>query len=248
MARRTYNVEIIGCGLALLYAISCLIFVQYLNIPEFKLRMTVYVILFGALFIGSVAVIRLNEWGRKLLLILNAAMFVCLTIRYIPQIGLVPIAYLFMNVIVFLYFSQKEIKWQFYAARHRAWNKSILLVDDEEVVVRTLRPILLSYGYSVLTASTGEDGLQIAEKQKPDLIFLDVILPGIKGRDVCQRLKNNAKTRDIPVVFLTAKDSPEDIQAEKEVGAQAHLTKPVSPKQLIETVENILVSKKSSAK
>lgn len=118
--------------------------------------------------------------------------------------------------------------------------RSILLVDDDEALVKTVRPILISHGYSVLTADTGEDGLQIASSQKPDLIILDVILPGIKGRDVCKTLKEDSVTKDIPVIFLTAKDSPDDIQAEMQAGAETHLTKPVNAKELIDTIRNVL--------
>jgi len=248
MQKKIYNVEIIGCGLALLYATSCLMFVQYLNIPEFKLQTAVYVALFGLLLVGSIAVMTLKEWGRKLLILLNAAMLLCLAARYIPQIDLVPLAYLFMNVIVLLYFTQSNVKVQFHAGKYDAWHRSVLVVDDDEAIIKLVRPILLSHGYSVLTAGTGEGGLQIVDTQKPDLILLDVILPGIKGREVCQKLKENSATRDIPVVFLTAKDSPEDIQAEKEAGAAGHLTKPVNAKMLIETVQDILGSKGTKGK
>ncbi|MCK5081489.1 MAG: response regulator, partial [Candidatus Omnitrophica bacterium] len=71
---------------------------------------------------------------------------------------------------------------------------------------------------------------------------LDVILPGIKGREVCQKLKEDPRTKGIPVVFLTAKDSPEDIQAEKDAGSSGHITKPVNIKVLIETIQSILNS------
>lgn len=240
MQKKIYNVEIIGFGLALLYATSCLIFLQYLNVPEFKFKIIIYVFLFGALLIGSLAVMTLKEWGRKLLVVLNSTMLLFFVIHYIPKIDLVPLAYVFMNVVVLLYFTQSKVKLQFHSAKHIAWHKSILVVDDDETIIKMVRPVLLSHGYSVLTASTGEDGLQIARTQKPDLILLDVILPGIKGREVCKQLKEKPETKDIPIVFLTAKDSPEDIQAEKNVGAMAHLTKPVNSKTLMETIQSIL--------
>ena len=137
-----------------------------------------------------------------------------------------------MNIVVFLYFSQTKIKLQFHSGKFDKW-RSILVVDDDETIIKTVRPILISHGCSVLTASSGEGGLQIALTQKPDLIVLDVILPGIKGREVCKKLKEDERTKDIPIVFLTAKNSPEDIQAEMDVGAEAHLTKPVNAKALI---------------
>ena len=118
--------------------------------------------------------------------------------------------------------------------------KSILVVDDDESHLMMVRQMLLSKGYSVLAASTGEEGLQIVKSQKPDLVLLDVIMPGIKGRDVCKAIKEDEETKDIPVVFLTAKDSEDDIAAEIEVGASAHLTKPVDPSQMIQTIEEVL--------
>ena len=238
--KKIYNIEAIGVGLALLYAISCLAFIKYLNIPELSTQTMVYVILFGTLFIGSIAVVLLKEWGRKLLILLNSIMLVCLVARFIPAVELVPLAYLFLNVIVLLYFTQSRVRTQFHNEKFDAWNRSILVIDDDEMVSKIVRPILFSYGFSVLAANTGEDGLQVAKTQKPDLILLDVIMPGIKGREVCTKLKNDPETKDIPVVFLTAKRSEEDIKAEKEVGSSGHLTKPVNAKSLIDMIQSVL--------
>jgi len=240
MMRKIRNVEIIGFGLALLYAISCLAIINYLNIPEFKVRTAVYVILFGSLCVGAIGVMTLNEWGRKLLIAINIVMLACLAIRFIPKVDLAPLAYLFLSVIVVLYFTQSKVKRQFHSGRYDAWHRSILLIDDDETIGKIVRPILFSHGYSVLTAETGEDGLQIARSQKPDLILLDVILPGIKGREVCKLLKKDPETEKIPIVFQTAKDSPEDIQAENEVGSAGHLTKPIDAKALIGIIQSIL--------
>ena len=246
--KKVYSVEIIGLGLTLLYATSCLIFLQYIKIPGFEKYSGLYILLFGLLAVGSVAVVCLKEWGRKLLIVLNTAMFICITARYIPRVDLIPLGYLFLNIIVLLYFTQARIKWQFHTTKYAAWNKSILLVDDDESVIKTLRPVLLSHGYAVLTANTGEDGLQIARRQKPDLVILDVILPGVKGREVCQKLKEDPETKKIPVVFLTAKDSPEDLKAEREVGSAGHVTKPVDVKVLVETIQDVLGVKKKKEK
>ena len=248
MEKKIYNVEIIGVGLALLYAVSFMAFIKYLNIPEIKTRTIVYVALFGTLCIGSIGVVTLKEWGRKVLVGLNLIMLVCLAIRFIPKIDMVPLAYLFLSIIVILYFSQTRIKLQFHSGTYDSWNRSILVVDDDEFIHKVVRPILFSHGYSTLTASSGEDGLQIAKMQQPDLILLDVILPGLKGREVCKKLKEDPETKDIPVVFLTAKDSPEDIQAEGEVGSSGHITKPVVPKMLINMIQSILDPKKVDKK
>ena len=244
MNNKFYNVEIIGFGLALLYSVSCLAFFNYLDIPEFKLRTMVYLVLFGLLCVGSVAVILLREWGRKLLIVLSSVMLAGLAVRFLPQVDFVPLAYLFLNIIVLLYFTQSNIKNQFHSGRFSTWNRSVLIIDDDEGIIKAVRPILLSHGYSVLTALTGEDGLQIVHTQKPDLVLLDVILPGIKGREVCQKIKASGETRHIPVVFLTAKDSPQDVQAEQEAGSSGHLTKPVNARMLMETIHGLLDSKR----
>lgn len=240
MEKKIYNIRIIGLGLALLYAVSCLAFIKYLNVPEFKLRMIVYVVMFGTLCVGSIGVMTLREWGRKLLLILNVAMLACLAARFIPEVDLAPLAYLFLSVIVLLYFSQARVKLQFHDGKHDSWRRSILVVDDDETISTIVRPILFSHGFSVLAASTGEEGLQIARLQKPDLILLDVILPGLKGRELCTKLKEDPQTKEIPVVFLTFKDSPEDIEAENKIGSAGHLTKPINSKTLVNMVRSIL--------
>jgi CheY-like chemotaxis protein len=243
MEKKVYNIEIIGFGLALLYATSCLMFIRYLKIPGFEQYTILYSILFCLLFVGSLAVVWLKEWGRKLIIVVNFFMLVFLASRYIPRSELLPLGYIFLNVIVLLYFMQSKIKRQFHAGRCDSWNRSILVIDDDEAIIKVVRPALLSHGYSVLTAISGEDGLQIASIQKPDLVLLDVILPGIKGREVCQKLKEDPQTQGIPVVFLTAKNSPEDIQAEKDVGSAGHITKPVDVRVLVETVQGALDSK-----
>ena len=100
-------------------------------------------------------------------------------------------------------------------------------------LIKLLETGLADKGYHVLTATTGESGLSIAQNKEIDLILLDVILPGIKGREVCAKLKMEEKTKNIPVFFLTAKDSPDDIKAELDLGAVAHITKPVDFNHLI---------------
>ncbi|MCK5083527.1 MAG: response regulator [Candidatus Omnitrophica bacterium] len=248
MEKKEYNVKIVGVSLAVLYATWCLVFLQYINIPGFEEYTFLYGVLFGVLFVVSLAIVALKEWGRKMLIVINSVMLVFLAARYIPGVDLIPLGYVILSIIVLLYFTQPKIKRRFLSEKVGAWNKSILIVDDDETIIKTLRPILLSHGFSVLAAGSGEDGLQIINAQKPDLVLLDVILPGIKGREVCQRMKENPQTRDIPVVFLTAKDSLEDIQAEKGVGSVGHITKPVDMKMLVETIRNVLGADKASKK
>jgi len=118
--------------------------------------------------------------------------------------------------------------------------KKILLVDDDPGVHFIATPILTKQGYDVVSAKTGEQGLQLALNQRPDLIILDVIMPGIKGRELCLKMKSYEVLKNIPVVFLTAKDSDDDIKAELDAGAVTHLTKPIEASQLTSVVKGIL--------
>jgi len=239
MREKTIVIKTIGYSLAALYGVILLFFLWAVYMQKYDEYVIFYCLLFAVLFISAIAVARLREWGRKLLIALNVLTLVCLAIRYVPKIGIVPTGFIFMNIIVFLYFTQNEIRNHFFVKSFDKWI-SVLVIDDDEALIKTIRPLLISNGYSVLTADSGENGLIIAESQQPDIILLDVILPGIKGREVCKRLKSNDKTKDIPVVFVTAKDSEDDIKAEKEVGAAAHLTKPINKKMLMETLKNVL--------
>ena len=118
--------------------------------------------------------------------------------------------------------------------------KSVLIIDDDETLIKSLRPVLIRNGYAVLSAESGEVGLEVAKKQLPDLIILDVILPGIKGRDVCRKLKQDDSTQDIPVIFLTAKESVDDVRAELDAGGELHLTKPVDYEKILAALKQYL--------
>ena len=120
-------------------------------------------------------------------------------------------------------------------------SKKILIVDDDPGVHLIVVPILSKAGYVVVSAKTGEQGLHLALNERPDMIILDVIMPGIKGRDLCVKIKHYDVLKNIPVVFLTSKDSEDDIKAELEAGAVSHLTKPVNPQQLLQLVKSIIV-------
>ena len=118
--------------------------------------------------------------------------------------------------------------------------KTVLIVDDDISIYKMLEPMLTTSGYKVLCAMTGEEGLQMTKDKKPDIIILDVILPGMKGREVCVRIKKDPTVKNIPVLFLTSKDSPDDVQAELEAGGIGHLTKPINPQYLIAQIKRIL--------
>lgn len=119
-------------------------------------------------------------------------------------------------------------------------TKKILFVDDDVSVHLIVSKVLAGSGYQVISAKTGEQGFQLALSERPDMIVLDVIMPGIKGRELCSKIKAYDVLKDIPIVFLTAKNSHDDVLAELEAGAITHLSKPVDTTALLATVQSII--------
>lgn len=116
----------------------------------------------------------------------------------------------------------------------------ILLVDDEPEIRFLTRRMLEKEGHSVTEAENGEMALRMLQKDKPDLILLDVRMPGLNGWEVCRRIKADDKTKGIPVVMFTVRTSEEDIQKSVDYGAEAHINKPFDKEELLELVENML--------
>jgi two-component system alkaline phosphatase synthesis response regulator PhoP len=119
-------------------------------------------------------------------------------------------------------------------------KQKILAVDDEEDILELLRFNLTKEGFAVVCAASGEDALKFARAEKPDLILLDLLLPGIDGLEVAGRLKNDPSTKEIPVIMVTAKGEEADIVTGLEVGAEDYITKPFSRKVLIARVRAVL--------
>ncbi len=119
-------------------------------------------------------------------------------------------------------------------------KENILIVDDEEDVLELVRYNLDKNGYRIETATTGEKALTKARTKLPDLIILDLMLPGIDGLEVCKKLKSDTKTQNIPIIMLTAKGEEADIVTGLELGADDYVTKPFSPKVLVARVRRIL--------
>lgn len=126
-------------------------------------------------------------------------------------------------------------------------KERILIVDDEEDIIDVIRFNLEREGYDVISVGTGEKGLDAVERHNPDLIVLDLMLPGIDGIDVCKELKRDPVTKNIPVIMLTAKDSELDIVLGLEFGADDYMTKPFSPKVLTARIKAILRRLKSDS-
>jgi two-component system, OmpR family, alkaline phosphatase synthesis response regulator PhoP len=119
-------------------------------------------------------------------------------------------------------------------------KETILIVDDEEDILELIRYNLAKEGYKILCAATGEAGLTMAKTKLPDLIVLDLMLPGIDGIEVCKILKANSKTGHIPILMLTAKGEDSDVVTGLEVGAVDYVIKPFSPKVLIARIRSLI--------
>ena len=119
-------------------------------------------------------------------------------------------------------------------------KKRILVVDDEEDILELLNFNLTKEGHQVICTMTGEEALEITRTKAPDLLVLDLMLPGINGLEVAKFLKNDPETREIPIVMLTAKGEESDIVAGLELGADDYVTKPFSPRILAARVKGVL--------
>jgi two-component system phosphate regulon response regulator PhoB len=116
----------------------------------------------------------------------------------------------------------------------------ILVVDDEEDLLELVRYNLTKEGYDVACVVSGEEALKAARKLPPDLIVLDLMLPAVDGLEVCRRLKADARTREIPIIMLTAKGEESDMIAGLERGADDYIAKPFSPRVLGARIKALL--------
>ncbi|MDI6786463.1 MAG: response regulator [bacterium] len=121
-------------------------------------------------------------------------------------------------------------------------KKKILIVDDEPYVVRSLMFVLKKEGYKTIGAYNGEEAIQKAIEERPDLIFLDIMMPRMNGYEVCEKLKKNEETKNIYVIILTAKGQKEDKMKGVEVGANEYITKPFSPAKVVQRMKEIFES------
>ena len=119
-------------------------------------------------------------------------------------------------------------------------KKRILVVDDTRDILTVVARRLQSWGYEAVTAETGEDGLRMAQELLPDLLLLDIMMPKMKGRDVCAKLKADPKTARIPVIFLTALGLADHVKAGMDLGADDYIVKPFEPAELKERIAVVL--------
>jgi two-component system phosphate regulon response regulator PhoB len=124
--------------------------------------------------------------------------------------------------------------------------KPVLVVEDEKDIVDLIEYHLKQSGFSVIKALDGPSGLELARKEKPSLIILDLMLPEMDGKDICRALKSNPNTQSIPILMLTAKTEEIDRLIGFELGADDYVTKPFSPRELVLRVKAILRRKEVS--
>jgi DNA-binding response OmpR family regulator len=116
-----------------------------------------------------------------------------------------------------------------------------ILIAEDEPDIRELVAFMLRFaGYEVLAAANGEEAVQCATREVPDLILMDVRMPRMTGYDACRLMKANPNLRDVPVVFLSAKGQESEIQSGLDAGAEEYLLKPFSPDELTNRVRSIL--------
>ncbi len=119
-------------------------------------------------------------------------------------------------------------------------TKRILIVDDVESIVMTVKMFLERHRYEVITANDGQEGLEKAKTEKPDLIILDLMLPRMHGYKVCGLLKKDATCAKTPVILFTEKAKDENIKLGEEVGADAYINKPFEPEVLLSKIEELI--------
>jgi DNA-binding response OmpR family regulator len=113
----------------------------------------------------------------------------------------------------------------------------VLAVDDDKITLRLIEAKLTKHNYVVKTVTSGEEALTILGASTPAVLILDVILPGISGYDLCRLVKQEKRLKDIPVIFLTASDSPKDYQTGRDLGAVIYMAKPIKPEQMLHVVQ-----------
>jgi len=126
-------------------------------------------------------------------------------------------------------------------------DKKILVIEDDPATLRLVDYSLRHDGYQVLTASNGLEGIQKAHNEAPDLIILDVMLPGMDGFEICHSLRSEPDTAQLPILMLSAKAQEIDKNTGLKVGADDYLAKPADPSEIVRRVESLLAPKKHAA-
>ena len=119
-------------------------------------------------------------------------------------------------------------------------RKRVLVCDDEPYIVESVSYVVRKAGFEVSSAEDGDTALEMIRREKPNMVFLDIMMPGIPGDELCRRLKADPATRAIYVVILTARGQEEDERRAMELGADEFMTKPFSPRKLRDKLVDVL--------
>ena len=122
-------------------------------------------------------------------------------------------------------------------------SKRILVIEDQEDNRQIVRDLVTASGYELIEATTGEEGLEVAARERPDLILMDIQLPGIDGYEVTSRIKANPKLRKIPIIAVTSYALSGDDKKAFAAGCDSYVTKPYSPRLLLAKIREYLPSK-----
>ncbi|MCO1332981.1 twitching motility response regulator PilH [Microbulbifer sp. OS29] len=117
----------------------------------------------------------------------------------------------------------------------------VLIVDDSPTETHKLTTILEKNGHAVITATNGENGIEVARAERPDLILMDIVMPGLNGFQATRQLSKDSNTGEIPIIMVTTKDQDTDRVWGMRQGARAYLTKPVEEGKLLNAIEEVLV-------
>ena len=119
-------------------------------------------------------------------------------------------------------------------------EKKILIIDDSQFMTNLISEILSAAGYDVITAADGYQGLEKVKTEKPDLVILDIVMPGINGFEVCKILRSDDSNNLMPIIMLTAQENEDDKLTGLELGADDYITKPFNQRELVSRVRNTL--------
>ena len=119
-------------------------------------------------------------------------------------------------------------------------SKKILIVDDDKDFLKALNIVLEDKGYSIVTATDGAQALELARTESPNLILLDIMLPGMNGFKVCRFLKFDENYKDIPIIIISAKSDQEDKRLGRQMGAELYITKPFENGELLQAIKQLI--------
>lgn len=119
-------------------------------------------------------------------------------------------------------------------------KKKVLIVDDEQVIIETVEFELKFHGYDVITANSGKEGLEKCKRLKPDVVIMDIMMPGMTGNETAEEIRNDPSTSHIPIIFLTGMVRTKEVPKDRMMGGQYLLAKPVNSNELLSMLHSML--------